>query len=599
MNLKDDFYEYVNYKWLNETKISSNKSFINEFDNLQDINIRKIDDLINNLDKTNNIYKYYKAGIDIVNDKSARINLLKIINLVKSVNDTNSLINCLTILTKLNIPHFFHTCVDIDIKKNNNRHIIYVSEPSVPLPSKEYYTGTSFNNILVEYKNYQKQCNKYLKINIDNAFDIEKKIASYTRELDENTIENIYNIIKYNQLDELLKKYLQMLFNDNSILGEIIITNTEFIKNIMKFLKQTPINTIKDYLIWRIFNSSIYLLDSELHNLYNSFYNRILSDKDQDLPRNEYVISLINIKLDDLLGKIYGEKYYTKEIDSKVFEIINNIKNSMITILQESWLTNSTISKAISKIKNMNFKIGFPKEILDYSKLTLYGNFFFQTKLIDLYIFDNSVNNLYKKPNFNLWEMGAHEVNAYYSVNINEFVLPCGILQAPFFDITQSDSYNYARIGTIIGHEICHGFDDEGRKFDNNGNLNIWWNKFEINEYIKRSTQFINQYNKKSVNGKLTLGENIADLYGVRSALNALLKTPNPDLDIFYKSYAGLWRQKMNENEKIKRLLMDVHAPGKNRVNTILSNVDEFILFYNINENDGMYLSKEDRFKLY
>ena len=602
MSLKDDFYSFINKKWLSKTEIPNNKSSINQFDYLNDINIEKIKQLLSKLDKSNILYQYYNAGLLIVNDKSARNNLQNIINYISSTNREN-IYDCLSTLTKLNISHFFDIDIDADIDAKKNRYIIYLSEGKLSLPTKDYYFNENLKNILEEYIKYMNKCNKYLNIDIGNVLKLEKKIAEQTNQPEINrNIDNIYNITNSNELPSNVYKTLITIFGDKSLFKEVIVTNPKYLSFINNIIDTTPINILKDYLIWRTFNSCIFFLDSELVSLYNSFYNKILNNKMEELPREQVVINILSYKLDDYLGYIYGSQYYTEEIKNKIIEMIRNIKESIIDILEKSWLSEKTKEESIIKINKMKFKIGYPKlsEITNYSKLELHGNFFIQTLLINLYLFNDSRKKIFTKVNPNLWDMGAHQVNAYYNPSLNEFVLPVGILQYPFFDIKKLDSFNYGRIGTIIGHEISHGFDDEGRKFDANGNIIIWWNKTEIDEYNKRSLKFVDQFNKVNVNGNLTLGENIADLYGVISSMNALkYKTNNPNLKFFFKSYAKLWRYKIKENEEKKRLLTDEHSPGKCRVNEILKNIDDFISIYDIKKGDKMYLPPDERLKLY
>jgi predicted metalloendopeptidase len=206
-----------------------------------------------------------------------------------------------------------------------------------------------------------------------------------------------------------------------------------------------------------------------------------------------------------------------------------------------------------------------------------------------------SLKKLNKIPDNKIWHMGAHEVNAYYNPVLNEIVLPTGILQAPFFDINATDSENYGGIGTTIAHEIMHGFDDEGRKYDFDGNLNNWWTKDDNDIYQEKSQKLINYYNNiillnKNLNGKLTLGENIADLYGVILSLDAL--PDKTELMKFFTSYAKTWRQKIRDEEIINKILIDPHSPAECRVNLVLKNLPEFQNVYNIAENDKMYLNE-------
>jgi putative endopeptidase len=271
-----------------------------------------------------------------------------------------------------------------------------------------------------------------------------------------------------------------------------------------------------------------------------------------------------------------------------------------------------TKNKAKKKLNKMKFKIGYPLIIDDYSNLKLSGSYLQQRQLLAWHNFILNVQKLSQKNNEEVWGIGAHEVNAYYSPIQNEIVLPVGILQPPFFDILKSDLYNYGSIGAVIGHEICHGFDDQGRLFDENGNMNNWWTEKDNIKYHNKTDILIKQYDELSIhnhklNGKLTLGENIADVCGLTNALDALkyvyekkhLLLTDKDKDVFFKAYGQLWRQKVKKEEVIKRLNIDPHSPGIYRVNQVLKNIPEFYTTYNIKSWNKMYLPEHMRFKFW
>ena len=271
-------------------------------------------------------------------------------------------------------------------------------------------------------------------------------------------------------------------------------------------------------------------------------------------------------------------------------------------------MSNITKKKALIKLKLMKYKVGYPNKIKNYTKLKLSNNIFSQIILINKYLIKMNFNKLNKKPNTDHWSMGAHEINAYYNPIQNEMVFPAGILQPPFFNINKSDAYNYGTIGFTIGHEICHGFDDQGRSFDEKGNLKNWWIRSDEKKYKNKIKLLQKQFDKitlekNKINGSLTLGENIADLCGGIIAFDALKKT-NKNLTLedkkeFFISYAKLWRQKIRSKELSNLIKSDVHSPGILRVNEVLKNMDGFYETFNITKNDKMFIKPENRVKIF
>jgi putative endopeptidase len=305
-------------------------------------------------------------------------------------------------------------------------------------------------------------------------------------------------------------------------------------------------------------------------------------------PKWEQQIDIVNYYLGEQVGKLYVEKYFPVESKNKCLEMVNIMKKELYNYLKnKSWFEEETKIKALEKLNKMNIKIGFPdKYEKDYTKLKisrkncLLKNILLIKRFNLLYEYDK----LYK-PNQKLWLMNPQIVNAYYSPNNNEIVFPAAILQEPFFSLEQDMAKNFGGIGCVIGHEITHAFDDEGSKFDADGNLKNWWTEKDKIEYKKitdklkeQSEQF--KLDEGKINGELTLGENIADLGGVNISLNALehyYKNPSKEIyENFFTNYATVWRFKSTQNSMRKKLLTDPHSPPIFRVNGILKNIDKF-----------------------
>jgi putative endopeptidase len=295
----------------------------------------------------------------------------------------------------------------------------------------------------------------------------------------------------------------------------------------------------------------------------------------------------------------YANKYYNQDIENYMIEMINKVKNTFKERINNlKWMSKDTKVKALNKLNNIKSKIGYSKKIRDYSDLKMSNNILNNMIYISIYETIDSFNLLNKPVDKDEWSMDGYIVNAYYSPVKNEIAFPAGILQPPFLDINESYEYNWGRIGVIIGHEIIHGFDDQGRLFDKDGNMKTWWNNEDSKLYKKKVNKIIKLYNNYGVNGKLTAGENIADIGGVRLAIDCLYNISNNiDFNIFFKSFAELWRCKMTDEILKERLLTDPHSPPWHRVNICLLNIDEYYKTYEI--DDDIKIISENRINIW
>jgi putative endopeptidase len=595
-NIKDDFYTYINYNWLKNIKLNDNKSKLTEFVILNDKNKKKIKKII----FKNKLLKHiYKLGLSEKNFND----IYPLIDFIK----TNTFETILAYFTNIGIDHLFDIKVEENLFNNKN-NILYFDQPSLSI-NKEMYNNPKIYN---EYKKYVYKYGQILKqydinINIKNILKYEKKLNNLLKSLEEHrNINEYYTLIKYNDFKKRinfnLNKYISLLF-PNIQIKEIIIGNI----NYFNFIKDELV--IKDYLIFKLVESCGIFLDDEFEKINFNFYGRTISGIKKKKSNKTKILNMISNIFYDYLGIEYCKKYFTKESKYYIIKMIKNIKLSMAERLKKlDWMSTQTKKKALLKLKSMKYKVGYPNKIRNYSQLKLCDNIFDQIMTINKYLIQMNLKKINKKPDIEHWSMGAHEINAYYNPVQNEMVFPAGILQPPFFNIKKSDAYNYGRIGFIIGHEICHGFDDQGRNFDEKGNLKNWWNTSDEKKYKKKIKLLQDQFDKikldnNKINGLLTLGENIADLCGGTIAFNALIKS-NKNLTLkdkkdFFINYAKLWRQKIRPKELTRLIKSDVHSPGILRVNETLKNMDEFYDTFNITKYDKMYIKPENRVKIF
>lgn len=598
INLKDDFYTYINSKWLKNIKLDDNKAKETEFTILHEKNSKKIKKIILKNKLLKHIYKIglSKKNFDVI---------LPLIEFIKS----NDLETTLAYLTNIGIDHLF----DINVNENlfnNKKNIIFFNEPSLSI-NKEMYNNP---NIYNKYKKYVYKYGKILKkynINIDikNILKYEKQLNKSLKSSEESrNINEYYTLIKYNDFTKKinfnLDKYISLIF-PNIKIKEVIVGNI----NYFNFILVKDEKIIKDYLIFKLIESSGTFLSDEFEKINFDFYGRTMSGIKKNKPKKKKIINIISKIFYDYLGIEYCEKYFSKESKKYIIKMIKNIKITMAERLKKiDWMSKTTKKKALLKLKSMRYYIGYPNKIKNYSQLKLSNNFFTQMLLINKYLIKINFKKLNKKPDTGYWSMGAYEINAYYNPVKNEMVFPAGILQPPFFNIKKSYAYNYGTIGFIIGHEICHGFDDQGRNFDEKGNLKNWWTSNDEIKYKAKIKVLEKHFSKiklenNKINGVLTLGENIADLCGGTIAFNALKKTKS-DLTLkekkeFFISYAKLWRQKVRSKELTRLIKSDVHSPGILRVNEVLKNMNEFYEIFNISKNNKMYIKPINRVNIF
>ena len=392
------------------------------------------------------------------------------------------------------------------------------------------------------------------------------------------------------------------------------IGQPKFFAAFNKMLKSVPLNNWKEYLKWDVLNSlSPYLSDDLVAERFD-FYGKTFAGKVKDLPRWKKVLSAVNGNLGEALGQIYVKKYFPAEAKEKMVKLVENMRAAFAGRIKNlDWMTEPTKVKALEKLAAIKVKVGYPDKWRDYSKLDIVADNYVQNILnSNKFDFAYTCSKINKPVDRGEWHMSPQTVNAYYSPNMNEIVFPAAILQYPFFDVRADDAVNYGGIGAVICHEMTHGFDDQGRQYSKDGNLEDWWTEEDAIKFAEKTKVLVDQFNNYveldtlHVNGELTLGENIADNGGIIIAYDGLMRAleqnPAPETidgltptQRFVLSWAQVWRQNIRDEELQKRLRDDVHSPGDARVNGALPNFDPFYEAFNVKEEDKMYLPKSER----
>ena len=636
-----DFYSYINSKWLKSFILQDQYARFGTFDQVSIKIELLVEKLIYNIVDIHDSYlsenelllkkMYLKLSNNEIRNSNGIKPLEKYFKIIDDIENVNDYIKIMGLFNILNMGIFLNFNIERDIKNNSN-YLLHCNQNSTILPSKKYYTEDSYQDIRIKYKKFIIEMLKIIDINktiIDKdkvateIFDFECYIASITLNPEQKRdTDLVYNISSYQEINSFLNLdecfyYFKNLRPDiNQYYNKIIIDDLKYIKRIGAILLKIDLNFLKIYMKYIVLLSMPNILSNDIFMLKFNFFSKELTGTLVPREPIKQTIKILSNIIGEIIGEIFVKKYFPKELKDQVEILVHKIKLSSNDIIQKcKWMDSITKKKAIQKINKMVIKIGYPDKIKDYSSISKLINrteseilLFDSMIMFNIFYAKFYLNKLGTKPDLTEWHMNSYETNAYYNPISNEIVFPAGILQPPFFDPNASFESNLGSIGSIIAHEISHGFDDQGRKYDVTGNMKTWWSNNDEIEFNKQTKYLVNQFDKiklldTKVSGQMTLGENLADYTGVTIITN-VLKMQNIELDSnkykdLYKAYAKLWKQKIRSNEVIRRLNIDVHAPARLRTNQVLSNIPEFYKVYNILEDHPMYIKPDLRIKLW
>jgi putative endopeptidase len=396
----------------------------------------------------------------------------------------------------------------------------------------------------------------------------------------------------------------------------IVVNNPSFFKTVDILLTALPVNDWKTYLKWNLINSTAPFLSNAF--VKQSFaMQQVLTGQKEMTPRWQFVSSIIDNQLGDQLGQLYVAKYFKPEAKQRMLDLVNNLQQTFASRIRNlDWMSDDTKLRALEKLNAFTKKIAYPDKWKDYSSITVTKNDFLGSiRSANRYRYNEMTGRFGKPVDRTEWGMTPPTINAYYNPSNNEIAFPAGILQFPFFDFGADDAVNYGGIGAVIGHEMTHGFDDQGRQYASNGNLQDWWNAADAEKFKKRADEVVNQYNAFTVldtlhiNGKLTLGENLADLGGLNIAYAAFQNTKQykegkkidgfTPTQRFFLSWAQVWRNTTLNETQAQLILTDPHSPGMARANGPIINIDAWYEAFNVQPGDKMYKTPEQRTKIW
>ena len=636
---KEDFYQYANGGWMKKTEIPADESRWGGFSELGDNNNKMVLALVDkalmmkNVDVNSDegkVVSFFNTAMDMEKRNMQGTAVIQPhLDKIKAIKSTDQLLDFM-IENEPYFGGFFGIYVSSD-PKNSNMNALYLGGGTLGLPDREYY--------LNEDEDSQKKRDQYVEfttkmlamigLSEDLARTQAKRIltletrmstAMLPKEELRNPL-NRYNPMTLSELSEIApdinwKKY----FSGIGATGfeQVIVSQPKYIKEVNAIMKTESLGTLKEYLRWVILNDAAGSMSQEANDVNFDFYSRQLRGQLEQKPLNERVLRTTSGVLGEALGKLYVKEYFPPEAKAIAVQMVEDLRTAYRGRINAlPWMSDETKAKAIEKLNSFRVKIGYPDTWKDYSDLKVetydnggsyYGNLLNARK----WRFDKNIAKIGKPVDKDEWFMSPQTVNAYYNPPYNEIVFPAAILQAPFFDFKADPASNYGGIGGVIGHEFSHGFDDQGAKYDAEGNLNNWWTDADLAAFEERGNKLVAQYNKYEplpgvfVNGKFTLGENIGDLGGVNAAYDALQirnaregKTPKIDGltqdERFFINWASIWRTKMRDEAMKNRIKTDPHAPGVYRATGPLVNIEAFYKTFDIKPGDPMYKAPEDR----
>lgn len=621
----DDFYNWVNYDWLTSNTIPNDEVRYTHFSQVQnEINTQLREILETGM--CSNATKLYKSFLDKNYRELNSINELKnILKVIKNIDSYDDLIITATKLLFINVSTLYDITVDSNIYASN-QNVIYLTQPSLGLPDRSYYFDDEYTHIRHHYIFTICKIYRELYPNLSDQdliaismmiFEIEKKFAIiFLSNQERRNADTIFNKIKYNDaIDKYPKLKIKLIFDtlintsnrkiDYNQFTEFIMEHHQdpkinYFKQLEELIYSYSIDQWKEYFRFNICLTYINLTNQKMKDIHFNMFNKMIKGQETQKPETYMGITLVCKLFNDDISHIYINKYFNDEKKRYMENMVDNIKRATKHRINKlDWMSKETKNKALLKLHNIKLKLGYSdKKTRDYAHISLTDSLV--KNMIILYNdnYNYALNKLREPVDKHEWDISSFVVNAYFNPTQNEIVFPAAIMQKPFLDLNQSDIYNYANIGSIIAHEIIHGFDDQGSKFDENGVIKNWWNTEDKRRYNKKVERIIEIYNKEGINGKLTAGENIADFGSVVIPLQALQyklgKLTTDDIKEFYISYAQHWQYLLRTEAAKEHKLTDPHAFSHLRVNVPLKHQILFQKVFKIGKGDKMYIEPND-----
>ena len=649
---QDDFYRYVNGAWLKRTQIRSDATSASSFQELADSSRDGLHELFEEAARPSKSKGDKRVGVALHSTSgpteeerhkigdlyasyldSARVERLGIkplageMKAIAALKSSSQLPTTFAHFAKLGVVGPISVSVGQDAKASSV-NIVQVGQSGLGLPDRDYYLKTDAKSVAIRTA-YAAYMTKLFTLaeqpdpagSAQRVLALETSIASKQWDRLRNRDRNAtYNKMSVGQLAALTPSYDWNAYLKAARLSratEVVVHQPDYLSAVDTILKGTPAATWREYLTAKLLDSNAEELPAAFGQSRFEFRGRTLSGQQEMSSRWRRAVAGTEGILNDATGKLYVERFFRPEAKTRMDALVKNILNAYsVGIDSLEWMSPATKAAAKDKLAQFTVKIGYPDQPRDYSKLVIKRNDLLGNRMRSrAFNYDDTIERLGKPVDRSRWGMTAQTVNAYYNPANNEIVFPAAILQPPFFNVNADDAVNYGGIGAVIGHEIGHGFDDQGRKSDGAGNLRDWWTASDATAFEARTTKLgaqydaINPIDDLHVNGKLTMGENIGDLSGLAQAYRAyrisLSGKEPPVIDgltgdqRFFMGYAQVWRTKMRDEALRQRILTDPHSPGETRAFVPLVNNDVFARTFNLRPGDKMYVAPADRVKIW
>lgn len=631
----DDFYQYAGGGWLKANPMKPEYSSYGVFNDLAETNRKQIRELFENLSKEKHAFgsvgqkvaDLYNMAMDSVRlNKEGAAPLQKDLDKVKAFSKKADFTAFIADQHLYMGNPFFGIGVDTDLK-NSDLNVMWLSAGTSGLPDRDYYLNTDADSKKKQeaYRAYlskifqlsgykKKEAEKAAKVIYNIEYQFAEAKMSRAEARDYNKLYNIYTIDMLQKDYPAIQwaKYFELMGVKD--VKQVILTEPKVMAVAQKLMSTLSEQDIKYYVAGLIIKSSTSVLSDDFVNANFDFYGRMLNGQKEQKARWKRALGFPNSLLGEAVGELYVSKYFAGESKAKMLKLIDNLRKALATrIANLTWMNDTTKINALVKLNSFTVKVGYPDKWRDYSKLTidpaksLYDNVAAATYVETL----RNLEKFGKPVDKSEWGMTPQTVNAYYNPTTNEICFPAAILQAPFFDVNADDATNYGAIGVVIGHEMTHGFDDQGRNFNADGNMVDWWTAGDSKRFTAAAEKLADQFDQITVvgdlkaNGHLTLGENIADQGGLRISYDAFKTTQQfqegkkidgfTPAQRFYLSYGRIWAEHMTEEAIYQQTKSDPHSIGRNRVNATLRNIDTWYDAFGVKEGDKMWLAPAER----
>jgi putative endopeptidase len=635
---QDDFYRFVNGQWLTDTTIPADRSNYGTFALLEEGAEQNLKAILEEAaaanapvgSDTQKVGDLYASFMDEATIEARGLEpLAEELERIDRLQTKQDVARYIGYSQRISVPHPFAYYVSVD-RKNSSRYTGIVTQTGLGMPDRDYYLSSDerLKGIREKYRVYVKdllaaadtpQADKVAA----KIFDIETQLAKahWTR-VQNRDAQKTYNRFEVAELANLMPGFdWNAFFAGAQIPLEkspaLVVTQPSYFEALGKLIATTPVADWRGYFRYKLLAAYAPDLPAKFAQLHFDFTQRTVSGIEEMKPRWKRAVDTVDAAIGELVGKMYVERHFSPDAKRRMDELVANLMQAFREGIDSlEWMTPATKQKAHAKLERFSTKIGYPSKWRDWSKLEIRRDDLVGNEMrASAVVFERNLAKLGGPIDRSEWFMTPQTVNAYYSPPMNEIVFPAAILQPPFFNVAADDAINYGAIGAVIGHEISHGFDDQGRRYDGTGTLNDWWAPEDNEEFTKRAKRLGAQYSALSplpglfVNGDLTMGENIADLAGLAMAYRAwqlsLRGKPSPVIDgftgeqRFFIGWAQGWARKYRDDELRRRLLTDPHSPSEYRTNAVVANLPEFHAAFDVKPGDKMYKAPAERVRIW